>query len=460
MVPGASQQQRPDPTVPGGTAPAALAAAQVMARHPYFAGFPLEALSALIAGGEWMDVAAGTRLLCRGDIGTFALLVFEGTAVVTIDTPYEHVQLAQLQAPAVIGEIAAFTGVARTAHVDALTPIRAVRLSAEALEAAGRVHPDLLSAVMRQFGRRFETFNQVFGFYANALNALERRNFDLALLDDLRNPLPEMVDFSHSFRRLAEAIMSRAAERREMANAAAIQRAMLPPPLPAETLAGQADIFAAMRPAKDVGGDFYDYFLIDGRRLVVTLGDVAGKGTPAALFMSATQTALRMVLRSEPDLAVAVARVNELLCATNGEDMFVTLFCGVIDLDTGLLTYCNCGHTDCMILRADGGLERPAATGPALAMMEGARTRAATVSLAPGDRLFLFSDGLTDAFNPAEEAFGEARLEAAAQAALAAAPDLPAATFITGLLDTATRWADTAPQFDDMTALAVTLGPR
>jgi serine phosphatase RsbU (regulator of sigma subunit) len=140
--------------------------------------------------------------------------------------------------------------------------------------------------------------------------------------------------------------------------------------------------------------------------------------------------------------------------------MFVTLFCGVIDLDTGLLTYCNCGHTDCMILRADGGLERPAATGPALAMMEGARTRAATVSLAPGDRLFLFSDGLTDAFNPAEEAFGEARLEAAAQAALAAAPDLPAATFITGLLDTATRWADTAPQFDDMTALAVTLGPR
>lgn len=372
-----------------------------MARHPYFAAFPIGELTELIAGGEWIEVSPGTRLLRRGDVGTFALLVFEGTAVVTIDTPYEHVQLAQLEAPAVIGEIAAFTGVARTAHVDALTPIRAVRVSAEALETAGRVRPDLLSAVMRQFGRRFETFNQVFGFYANALNALERRDFDLALLDDLRNPLPEMVDFSHSFRRLAEAIMSRAAERREMANAAAIQRAMLPPPFPADVLGGRADIFATMRPAKDVGGDFYDYFLIDGRRLVVTLGDVAGKGTPAALFMSATQTALRMVLRSEPDLAVAVARVNDLLCATNGEDMFVTLFCGVIDLDTGLLTYCNCGHTDCMILTADGRLERPVATGPALAMMEGARTRAAAVALAPGDRLFLFSDGLTDAFNPA-----------------------------------------------------------
>ena len=184
------------------------------------------------------------------------------------------------------------------------------------------------------------------------------------------------------------------------------------------------------------------------------------KGTPAALFMSATQTALRMVLRSEQDLAVAVARVNDLLCATNGEDMFVTLFCGVIDLDTGLLTYCNCGHTDCMILTADGRLERPVATGPALAMMEGARTRAATVALAPGDRLFLFSDGLTDAFNPAGEGFGEARLEASARAAIAAAPDLSAAAFLTGLLDTVTGWADSAPQFDDMTALAVTLGPR
>ncbi|MFG1346643.1 SpoIIE family protein phosphatase [Xanthobacter autotrophicus DSM 431] len=429
----------------------AAAFARVMAAHPYFAEFDEADLAVLVAAGQMVEVEAGTRLIRRGDRDTFALLVVDGTAVVAIDTPYAHVELATLAAPAVIGEIAAFTGVARTAHVDALTPLRAVRLSGAALKAAGRANPDLLQAVMRQFGHRFETFNRAFGFYANALNALERREFDLKLLDELRNPLPELVDFSHSFRRLAEAIMTRAAERREMANAAAIQRAMLPHPLPAEALAGRAEICAEMRPAKDVGGDFYDYFLIDPRRLVVSLGDVAGKGTPAALFMSATQTALRMVLRSEPDLARAVAAVNDLLCATNSEDMFVTLFCAVIDLDTGEMAYCNCGHTDCMILRADGSIDRPAATGIALAIMEGARTRAATTRLAPGDRLFLFSDGLTDAVDPAEVQFGEARLDAAVGEVRAA----PVASFVPDLLDAIAAYSGTAPQFDDMTALAV-----
>lgn len=226
-----------------------------------------------------------------------------------------------------------------------------------------------------------------------------------------------------------------------MANAAAIQRSMLPAPLAPDALGGRAEIFAAMRPARDVGGDFYDYFLLDPDHLVVSLGDVAGKGTPAALFMSATQTALRTVLRAEPDLARALATVNDLLCATNGENMFVTAFCAVVDLATGALTYCSCGHSDAMILRADGALEHPAPTGMALAMLEGAQPRAVADRLGAGDRLLLFSDGLTDAMDTAEQAFGEARLQAAA--------------LVTGLLDAVTAHPGAAPQFDDMTALAV-----
>lgn len=437
------------PHTPG--AEEAVALAGTLAQHPYFADFSLDDLAALVLRGEMVEAEAGTRLIQMGEPGTFALLVVEGTALVTIDTPYAAVELARLPAPCVIGEVAAFTGVTRTAHVDAATRLVAVRLGAEALAAAGHAQPGLLSAVMRQFGHRFETFNRAFGFYADALNALERQDFDLRLLDDLRNPLPEMVNFSHSFRRLAEAIMKRVAERREMANAAAIQRAMLPAPLSAEALGGRARIRAEMRPAKDVGGDFYDYFLLDDRRLVVSLGDVAGKGTPAALFMSATQTALRMVLRNEPDVARALKAVNDLLCATNSEDMFATVFCGVLDLDSGAFTYANCGHTDCMIVRADGRIERPAATGIALAILEGARLRAATTTLAPGDRLFLYSDGLPDAIDIREAAFGEERLLAAVEAMRA----LPADAFVPQLLDAILAYSGTAPQFDDMTVLTV-----
>ena len=426
--------------------------ARQVAGHPYFDGFAEDDLAALVACGEIIEAPAGARLIRQGDPGTFALLVLEGSATVIIDTPYDRVELATFEAPAVLGEIGAFTGVAPTAHVDAGAPVRAVRLSAQALEAAGRAHPALLSAVMRQFGQRFETFNRAFGFYANALSALERLDFDLRLLDELRNPLPELTHFAHSFRRLAEAIMTRAAERQEMANAAAIQRSMLPPPLAPDALGGRADIFAAMLPAQDVGGDFYDYFLIDPTHLVVTLGDVAGKGTPAALFMSATQTALRMGLRSAPDVARAVAAVNDLLYATNGETLFVTLFCAVLDLSTGDLTYCNSGHTDCVLLRAGGAVEQLSATGMALAILEGAKARAVTTHLGPGDRLFLFSDGLTDAIDAGENAFGQQRLEQTAASAL----PLPPEAFIGTVLDAACAHAGDTPQFDDMTVLAVT----
>lgn len=420
--------------------------------HELFRELPEAALTELVARGIRVVFHPGEFLMRRGEASDYALLIIDGTCDITIDTAYDHAHLATATGPGVVGEIGAFTGVPRTASVRARTQVSAVRLAAGDLAAAGQAHPAFLFGVMRQIGGRYATFNRAFGFYSNALNALERQDFDMRLLDELQNPLPELVDFSQSFRRLAQEIMGRQAHRREMANAAAIQRAMLPPSLPSQALGFRAEVHAEMRPATEVGGDFFDFFPLPRDRMVVTIGDVSGKGIPASLFMGAAQTAIRYVLRNEDELGEGVRIANDLLCATNSEVMFVTLFCGVLDLKTGQLDYCNCGHTDCMILRADGRLERPTPTGIALGLMEERAFPAVRTQLDPGDRLFLFTDGLTDATNADGEAYGEERLE---EAALRLRP-LDNQPFITRLLDEIEAFCLGASPFDDVTAVGMT----
>src|SRR5258705_2694685 len=185
--------------------------------------------------------------------------------------------------------------------------------------------------MMLQLGRRFETFNKAIGFYSHALGALEREDFDLSLLDDLMHPLPELVDFSRSFVRLAEQITLRRAHREEMANARAIQESMLPFDDVLEHCKNYVEVDAKMRPAREVGGDLYDFFLIDSDRLAITVGDVCGKGIPAALFMAMTQMVMRYMLRQEPDVGAATTAGNALLAASNREMMFTTLFCSVLN---------------------------------------------------------------------------------------------------------------------------------
>ena len=268
-----------------------------------------------------------------------------------VESKYGFVPLASLESPAFVGEIGVFTNVPRTASIKAKTKVRAVRLDADELHRFGQQNPGFLASLMLQLGRRFETFNKAIAFYSHALGALERDDFDLALLNDLRNPLPELIDFSRSFVRLAEQITLKRAHRKEMANARAIQESMLPSDGVLAPCKPYIEVHAMMRPAREVGGDLYDYFLIDGDRLAVTIGDVCGKGIPAALFMAMTQMVMRYMLRQESDIGEAATAGNALLAASNREMMFATLFCSVINLRTGQLCYSNCGHHSPLILR-------------------------------------------------------------------------------------------------------------
>lgn len=196
----------------------------------------------------------------------------------------------------------------------------------------------------------------------------------------------------------------------ELEIARKMQTAILP-----RAFAGQGGlaIAATMTPAKEIGGDFFDYFEIDEHRIAITVADVSGKGVPAALFMAVSRTLLRAVAKFTASPADCLTRLNGLLAADNEQMMFVTLFYIVIDTRDGTAVYANAGHNPPYVLRGNGDIEPvPPTGGMALAILEDAEFAEAHLRFGPGDGLFMFSDGVTEAFDPQAQMFGEERLEA------------------------------------------------
>lgn len=153
----------------------------------------------------------------------------------------------------------------------------------------------------------------------------------------------------------------------EMIAAAAIQQSILPSPLRQAGLSTMIDLHGEMHPVQEIGGDFYDFFMVGDEQLVLTIADVAGKGVPAALYMAVSRTVMRSVA-SIADLAARVREANRLLSVENAEGMFVTMFHGVLNLGTGALAYCNAGHNPPYLLRAEGtDILDP--TGPAFGLL-------------------------------------------------------------------------------------------
>jgi serine phosphatase RsbU (regulator of sigma subunit) len=244
---------------------------------------------------------------------------------------------------------------------------------------------------------------------------------------------------------MAAEIEAKKRRRDEMQAAAQIQHSILPGPLAREGAAATVDLHAEMHAAREIGGDFYDYFLVGENQLAVTVADVSGKGIPAALRSTDV----------DDDLGESMERANTLLATENEASMFVTAFHGLLDLATGVLRYCNAGHNPPYLLRAGGGRETLPATGIAFGVMADMPYRVAETTLAAGDTLFLFSDGITEAFNPQAEEFGNARLEAA----LEAVRGRGAAEVVADILAATTAFAAGAEQSDDITALALVYRP-
>ena len=238
----------------------------------------------------------------------------------------------------------------------------------------------------------------------------------------------------------------------ELDVAAHIQASMLPCIFPAFPERKEIDIFATMDPAKEVGGDFYDFFMVDDRHLAIVMADVSGKGIPAALFMVIGKTLIKDHTTPGRDLGKVFTAVNNLLCEANSEGLFITAFEGVLDLVTGEFNFVNAGHEMPFVCKADGAFEpykiRP---GFVLAGMEDMRYRAGSMILEPGDKIFQYTDGVTEATNIHNELYGMERLEVILNKVKCGTPHeiLPA---VKADVD---EFVGEAPQFDDITMLCL-----
>ena len=253
---------------------------------------------------------------------------------------------------------------------------------------------------------------------------------------------------------LREALVTKtrlAGLQQELQIASEVQRSILPQQLPADQRLLLASHITA---AREVGGDFYDYFRIDEDHLALVIADVSGKGVPAALFMAITRTLLKSTAMFVKAPSSCMRRLNDLLAAENEQMMFVTIFYGVLHLPTGELRYVNAGHNPPYLLRASGGAQvLPRTGGVAVAVSEDFVYQEALLQLDVGDRLFLFTDGVTEAFNPEEQAFGDARLEGILQD-LAGSPATPS-ELIAEVLKQVHEFENGAPQADDITCMSL-----
>lgn len=266
---------------------------------------------------------------------------------------------------------------------------------------------------------------------------------------------PEVTALSLENRRLAAEVASEVAERikrtRELETARDVQQRLLPQECAA---VGGLDYSGSSRPALGVGGDYYDFLRLSDATLGIAIGDVSGKGMPAALLMATIRGYLHsQTLHPSTDLAVMMTALNRLVYESSAPNRYATFFYGQYDAGTRQLRYVNAGHHPPLIVR-DGQIVASLETGgPAIGLMDTSRYTVGVIDLEPGDLLVAFTDGIPEALNGHEEEFGEARL----QELLRTVSALAAREVVSHLIGAADGFATGAPQYDDMTVVAVRL---
>ena len=238
---------------------------------------------------------------------------------------------------------------------------------------------------------------------------------------------------------------------KELQMASDIQESAIPRVFPPFPDVRAVDIWGDMKTAKEVGGDFYDFYFTGPRKIMFLVADVSGKGVPAALFMMRAKTALKGAAQTGKDIAAVVSDANEQLCDGNGACMFVTAFVGEIDLDTGVVRCVNAGHNPPLVRRSGKFEYLRIHAGMALGAMSGMKYRAVETKLEPGDEIYLYTDGITEQPDRNNKMFGEDGLAEM----LAKFGDRPLETLPKAVVDAVMAHADGVEQADDCTQLVV-----
>jgi serine phosphatase RsbU (regulator of sigma subunit)/pSer/pThr/pTyr-binding forkhead associated (FHA) protein len=323
------------------------------------------------------------------------------------------------------------------------------------LDSALAAHPSIvLSHIRSMMAVPLQTRDRVIGLiYLDSSHFVkEFTRQDLELLTVMANMAAVRIENA----RLAEMEQDERLRARELEQAAMIQRSMLPsqfPPFPDRT---DFELHAAMVPAKEVGGDLFDFFLLDRERLGFVLGDVSGKGVPAALFMALASTLLRAAALHHASPSACLTSLNESLVAKGASGMFVTLFYGILNTHTGVLEYSNAGHNPPYVFSPDGQVRAlKERGGPILGVFEGFQYSSWSTELAPGEGILVFTDGVTEARNRNGDFYQESRLEAY----LATSASRPVYELVRGLQAEVEGFEAGAPRADDITALALRRTP-
>ena len=297
-----------------------------------------------------------------------------------------------------------------------------------------------------------------YGDMDNIRSAMNKGAFDFATkpidLDDLSRTIEKAIEQVRYIRESQQEHNQLESIKNDLAIAGEIQQTILPrsfPPFP--ELTEVVDIYASMTPAKDVGGDFYDFFQIDDERIGLVIADVSGKGVPASLFMAVSRTLLRATARRGVSSAECLTYANKLLCKESLDSMFVTVFYGIYHYKTGMMDYTNAGHNPPYLLRGGRTVEcLPVASNFVVGVFDDIEFESNTLTFGIGDTLLLYTDGVTEAFNDKREQFSESNL----QDILASMHESSSAKeVVTSVLQSVKTFSGDYPQSDDITLLSL-----